>query len=154
MTPRSTFTLALLHITPPLLVFLRVCSLVPDDTFPSFHDHTSHSVTSLVFYPITILCLQGNVRRFHGFRSKTPLSFNFFYSCCNFWKTRLVENFQDVVHTLLHNTLITESWIHPGIEESTRLAYTGLFQGMISSFFLGIDWFDYWVLGLYYQSIW
>jgi hypothetical protein len=27
-------------------------------------------------------------------------------------------------------------------------------QDMISSFFLGIDWFDYWVLGLDYQSIW
>ncbi len=25
---------------------------------------------------------------------------------------------------------------------------------MMSSFFLGIDWFDYWVLGLDYQSIW
>ncbi len=27
-------------------------------------------------------------------------------------------------------------------------------QGMISSFFLGIDWFHYWVLGLDYHSIW
>jgi hypothetical protein len=26
-------------------------------------------------------------------------------------------------------------------------------QGMISSFFVGIDLFDYWVLGLDYQSI-
>jgi hypothetical protein len=27
-------------------------------------------------------------------------------------------------------------------------------QGYISSFFLGIDWFDYWVLGFDYQNIW
>jgi hypothetical protein len=30
----------------------------------------------------------------------------------------------------------------------------GLVQGYISSFFLGIDWFDYGAFGLEYQVIW
>ncbi len=59
---------------------------------------------------------------------------------------RLCANLKSVDMTTLHGRLNLWDWYW-----NTRVLHV---QGMISSFFLGIDWFDYWVLGLDYQSIW
>jgi hypothetical protein len=63
------------------------------------------------------------------------------------WSRSSLSHAQSIHTTTLHTL--------PTLPTSTLLTITFTqAQDMISSFFLGIDWFDYWVLGLDYQNIW